>query len=267
MSISDANRCSIAGKSRSRGNGRNIAITGKGGTGKTVLATLMIKLLAERGNLRILAVDADSAKSLPYTLGMMVAKTVGGIRQDIIENPGEKRRIADTHIGTVIKNIVETGKGFDLLVMGRPEAPGCFCTVNDLLRYGIETLSQDYDITIIDAEAGPEQVNRRVIQSIDTLLIVADTSNRSLQTASDIMKIAQGHGNVEVGRTGLIINKFKGNSGRVEEVSHQMGLEILGYIPEDENVTHYDSLGRPLLELPADSPSLVAIPQILRQIC
>jgi CO dehydrogenase maturation factor len=72
--------------------------------------------------------------------------------------------------------------------MGRPEAPGCFCTVNDLLKYGIETLSQDYGITIIDREAGPEQVNRRVIQSIDTLLIVTDTSNRSLKTASDIMK-------------------------------------------------------------------------------
>ena len=267
MSINDADLGSIAGKSPSRKNGRNIAITGKGGTGKTVLSTLMIKVLCERGNMRVLAVDADSATSLPYTLGMMAGKTVGGLRQDIIENPEEKRRIADEHIRTVIKNILAPGKGFDLLVMGRPEAPGCFCTVNDLLRYGIETLAQDYDITIIDGEAGPEQVSRRVIQSIDTLLIVADASNRSLQTARDIVKVAQRHGNIEVTRTGLIINKFKGDRGRAEEVTRQMGLEILGYIPEDENVAHYDSLGRPLLELPADSPSLVAIPQILRQIC
>jgi CO dehydrogenase maturation factor len=198
---------------------------------------------------------------------MMVGKTVGGIRQDIIENPEEKRRIADEHIRTVIRNILARGKGFDLLVMGRPEAPGCFCTLNDLLRYGIETLAQDYDISIIDGEAGPEQVNRRVIQSIDSLLVVADTSNRSLQTASDIIRVAQRHSNEEVGRIGLIINRFKGNRGRVEEVTQQMGLEVLGYIPEDENVTRYDSLGRPLLELPADSPSLIATRQILRQIC
>jgi len=267
MNISDANLCPIAGKSHPNKMRKTIAITGKGGTGKTVLSTLMIKLLAERGNLKILAVDADSAKSLPYTLGMMVGKTVGGIRQDIIENPEEKRRVADTHIGTVIREILEPGKGFDLLVMGRPEAPGCFCTVNDLLRYGIETLAQDYDITIIDGEAGPEQVNRRVIQSIDTLLVVADTSIRSLQTASDIMKVAQSHGIVKVNKTGLIVNKFKGNRDRVEEVIQQMDLKIWAYIPEDENITHYDSLGRPLLDLPEDSPSFLAIPQILRQIC
>ena len=266
MSSSGTHLRSNECKSHRQKNRRNIAITGKGGTGKTVLSTLMIKLLAERGNLRILAVDADSAKSLPYTLGMMVDKTVGGIRQDIIEDPEEKRRIADEPMRTVIRKILEPGKGFDLLVMGRPEAPGCFCPVNDLLRYGIETLVQDYDITIIDGEAGPEQVNRRVIQSIDTLLVVADTSNRSLYTASDIIKVAQSHGTVEVSKTGLIINRFKGNRDRVEEVTQQMGLEILGYIPEDENVSHYDSLGRPLVELPADSSSLMAIRQILRQV-
>ena len=247
-------------------NGRTIAVTGKGGTGKTMLATLMIKVLAERGNLKILAVDADSAMSLPFTLGMEVGKTVGEFRQEIIENPEAKRKIADEHIRTVMANILEHGKGFDLLVMGRPEAPGCFCTLNDLLRYGIEMLSQDYDITIIDGEAGPEQVNRRVMQSIDTLLVVADTSARSLQTATAIMKVAQSYGNIKVGKVGLIINRFKGKGHSAQEVIQQTGLEILGYIPEDNNVTHYDSIGKPLVELPSDSPSLVAIRQILRLI-
>jgi len=261
MKISGANHSSKAGGSSPR-DGRTIAVTGKGGTGKTMLATLMIKILAESGDLKVLAVDADSATSLPFTLGMKIGKTVSEIRQEIIEYPEVKRRLTDDHIGNVMANILEPGKGFDLLIMGRPEAPGCFCTVNDLLRYGIETLARDYDITIIDGEAGPEQVNRRVLKSIGTLLVVADTSARSLETASVIIKVAQSQGNEKVGRAGLILNRFQGK----RSAAKKMGLEILGYIPEDKNVNHYDAIGRPLLELPAESPGLKAVRQILEQI-
>lgn len=261
MKISGANHSSKAGGSSPR-DGRTIAVTGKGGTGKTMLATLMIKILAESGDLKVLAVDADSATSLPFTLGMKIGKTVSEIRQEIIEYPEVKRRLTDDHIGNVMANILEPGKGFDLLVMGRPEAPGCFCTVNDLLRYGIETLVRDYDIIIIDGEAGPEQVNRRVLKSIDTLLVVADTSARSLETANVIIKVAQTHGNVKVGRAGLILNRLRGKRSPAKK----MDLEILGYIPEDKNVNHYDAIGRPLLELPAESPGLKAVRQILKQI-
>lgn len=265
MKISEANHSSRICRSFTK-NGRSIAVTGKGGTGKTMLVTLMIKILAESGNLKILAVDADSATSLPYTLGMKIYKTVSEVRHEVIEYPEVKRRIADEHIRTVMANILEPGKGFDLLVMGRPEGPGCFCTVNDLLRYGIETLIRDYDITIIDGEAGPEQVNRRVLKSIDTLLVVADMSVRSLQTASAIIKVAQTHGNVKVGRAGIILNRFRGKRHSLKKITHQIGLEILGYIPEDENINHYDAIGRPLLELPAESPSLMAVRQILEQV-
>lgn len=264
MSRSEADLTSKDSKASSWKNGRTIAVTGKGGTGKTMLVTLMIKILTERGDIKILAVDADSAMSLPYTLGMKIGKTLGQLRREIIEDPEVKRRIADEHIREVMAGIVEPGKGFDLLVMGRPEAPGCFCAINDLLRYGIETLSQNYDITIIDGEAGPEQVNRRVIKSIDTLLVVADTSNRSLRTAKDIIMIARTHGNTGVGKTGLIINRFKGKMDAFKDVAQQMDLEVLGYIPEDENVNHYDSIGRPLPEIPDDSPGLTAIREIMR---
>ena len=245
---------------------KTIAVTGKGGTGKTVLSTLMIKTLIDRHALTILAVDADSAKSLPYTLGMTVNKTVGDFRREIIENPEEKRRIADLHMGTVIGEMVTPGKGFDLLVMGRPEAPGCFCTVNDLLRYGIETLAREYDVTIIDGEAGPEQVNRRVMQCLDALLVVADTSFRSLETARDIIAVAQSREVVKIGRTGLVINKFRERDDRVEDTLNDMGLNVWAYIPYDENISLYDSLNRPLLDLPEDSPCLSSFPKILKHI-
>jgi CO dehydrogenase maturation factor len=249
-----------------RKTGKTIAVSGKGGTGKTVLSTLMIKCLADRKNISILAVDADSAKSLPYTLGVPVEKTVSDYRQEIINNPGEKRRIADLHMGSVIREMVVTKPGFDLLVMGRPEAPGCFCVVNDLLRYGIETLSSDYDVTIIDGEAGPEQINRRVIQNLDALVVMADTSFRSLRTATEIMEVAQKQGVVNVGRTGLVINKRMGADKRVDEIRKKMDLNVWGYLPDDENVSSYDSLNKPLLDIPADAPILVPVRKILENI-
>lgn len=245
--------------------GKSIAITGKGGTGKTMLATLMIKILAETGHYSILAVDADSAMSLPYTLDMKIGRTVGDFRQEVIENPQVKRKLDNGHIRTAIADIVEHGNGFDLLVMGRPEAPGCYCTVNDLLRYGISTLSDGYDFTIIDGEAGPEQVNRRVMQHIDALFVVADSSLRSLQTAETIMHVAQHQGITASGIAGLIINRYKSETGAPHKCTSPSGFDILGYIPEDDNVRHYDSIGKSLLELPSNSPSLTSVGEILKR--
>jgi len=154
--------------------GRKIAITGKGGSGKTMLTAIMTRILAGSGNLKILAIDADSAVNLPYALGVKVGETVAEIRRQIIEEPGVKAEMQNKHISNVMAEALESGKGFDLLVMGRPEGPGCYCGINDLLRYGIDRLSREYDITLIDCEAGPEQVNRRVVQGVDVLVIVTD---------------------------------------------------------------------------------------------
>jgi len=245
---------------------KTIAVTGKGGTGKTALATLLIKSLIEAKVPGILAVDADSAKSLPYTLGMAVDKTVGDFREELISNPAEKQRISQLHMGTVIGEMLMHGRGFDLLVMGRPEAPGCFCTVNELLRYGIEALSRNYDVTIIDGEAGPEQINRRVMQHLDALLVVADTSIRSLETARDIMKLARGQGIVRDDCIGLVVNRCKGGSEKLRESMKRLDVDVWGYIPDDEYISRYDSLNRPLLDLPGAAPSLPAISEIMKHI-
>lgn len=244
---------------------RSIAITGKGGTGKTMLATLMIRQLAADGK-KVLAIDADSAMSLPYTLGIQVTQTVSELRKDIIGLDQLKRQINKNPLKSVMSGILSHGPGFDLLTMGRPEEPGCFCTVNELLRYGIDTLVQDYDVAIVDGEAGPEQLNRRVLQSIDTLLVVADMSARSLETAGGILRVARGQEDgIRVRQAGLVLNRVRNDQPAPARLE-QTGLEVWGSIPEDATVNAYDRAGKSLLDLPPDSACPTAVRQILARL-
>lgn len=245
---------------------RSIAITGKGGTGKTVVATLLIKLLAERYRDKVLAIDADSAMSLPYTLGINVERTVSEIRKDLIGSQQVKKELYENPTKRIMQNILSHGDGFDLLTMGRPEEPGCFCAVNELLRYGIDTLIDDYDITIIDGEAGPEQLNRRVLRSIDILLVVSDMSARSLETAAGIIKVAQGtDSEIRVKKAGLILNRVR-DDRPAQEMIDKIGLDVYGCLPEDKTVNEYDRIGKSLMSLPADSPCEAAVRKMLQSI-
>lgn len=242
---------------------RVIAITGKGGTGKTALAAIMVKILSRDARIKLLAIDADSSISLSTTLGMPVVRTVNDIRQEIIQDPQARSKLAQTNIRTLIRSIVKQQKGIHQLVMGRPEGPGCFCAVNDLLKYGIQTLSRDFTVTIVDGEAGPEQINRRVLENADTLIIVADTSIRSLHTASQIREIAEAGKAVKFANIGLVINRMKEERKTIVQHAQQMHQRILGYVPEDENITKYDLIGEPLLKLLNSSPSVIAVEKIL----
>jgi CO dehydrogenase maturation factor len=147
-----------------------IAVAGKGGTGKTMLSALMIRILGSEQGAKILAIDADSSVSLSYALGMDKIETLSDVRAKLIEDPFMRKQVMERHIRDVIGNILKHSNGFDLLVMGRPEGPGCYCGINDLLRYGIESLSKEYDFVIVDGEAGPEQINRRVLRRINILI-------------------------------------------------------------------------------------------------
>lgn len=246
--------------------GKTIAVTGKGGCGKTVLVTFIVKLLSQDKHLKILAIDADSSISLSYTLGLKPEKTIGEIRWQLIENPKGRAEIENIPIWKVIGKAIIEGSGFHLLTMGRPEGPGCYCSVNDLLRYGIEKISQEFDLTIIDCEAGPEQVSRRVTQGVDVLIIVSDATVRGIQSASLIKKVTQMDGLMKPTQIGLVMNRWRGENAYLNEEAQQSGLEILGFIPEDENITKYDRVGKPLIELPNTSPSIIAVHEILRKI-
>ncbi|MBP8639439.1 MAG: AAA family ATPase [Oscillospiraceae bacterium] len=245
---------------------KSIAVTGKGGTGKTVVSTLLIRLLADRFPGRVLAIDADSAMSLCYTTGLKVDKTVSNLRAELVGMRQARDQLNNGPTKDLMRSILAHGKGFDLLTMGRPEEPGCFCACNELLRFGIDTLAGDYDYVVIDGEAGPEQLNRRVVKSVDCLLVMADMSARSLQTAAGIISVANaGENNIDVKMTGLVLNRVRNDQPK-EELLKKVGLEVFGELPEDADVNKYDRENTSLFELPLDSACPQAVIAILKKI-
>ena len=241
--------------------GISIAVTGKGGTGKTVLATIMIRILAQECGMRVLAIDADSASSLPYTLGVKVEKTISQLRKDSSGYNSVEKKIDRRPVEEMIRPLVVHGKGFDLLAMGRPEEPGCFCAVNSLLRYGIDNLVDDYDVVIIDGEAGPEQLNRRVMSKLDYLFTIADMSYRSFQTAKGIQEIARkSEGEIRVEHAAIVLNRVRDKS---ECIDYLDDIEVIGYLPEDATLNKFDRDGISLLELPMDAPIVNAVREVL----
>jgi CO dehydrogenase maturation factor len=188
------------------------------------------------------------------------------LRQQIIEDPEARAEIKDKNIRIVMEESLETGDGFHMLVMGRPEGPGCYCSVNDLLKYGIEGLSQQYDVTLIDCEAGPEQVNRRVVKSVDVLIVVTDTSIRGVRVADSILRVIQRDESIRPAVMGLVINRFKGDDELIVASVKKWGLDIFGRIPEDQNITDYDASGKPIFNLPDNAPSVVAVAEMLTKL-
>ncbi len=244
--------------------GKLIAICGKGGTGKTALAAMMAKVILDSGQRRkLLLIDADPATGLAIALGVKIKRTVGQIREKIIRtakagDKGEKNRIADSLDYMVFEALNEVN-GFTLLAMGRTETLGCFCPVNELLRDILGKLSRSFDIIIIDCEAGLEQINRQVVHAVHTLIVVSDPSMRGLQTVSLIKNMVETDKVIRCEKMGLVFNRLQGEENQMK---HFSGMEILGYVPQDENIIYHDSSGKPLLTLPDSSPALIEVRKI-----
>lgn len=246
-----------------------IAVSGKGGTGKTLVSSLLIKALSDTKN-DILAIDADPDSNLPEALGVDVHKTVGDVREELKEDTAKGRIPTgmnkwDILDYKIMESIIET-PNFDLLVMGRPEGSGCYCAVNNMLRRIIENLSSNYDVIIIDTEAGLEHLSRRTTQNVDVMLVVTDKSKRGILTAQRIGQLAE-ELEIKFQELYLVLNRV--NTENEEEVlkkAKETGLEMVGVIYEDDEVTQYDIEGRPLVELPDESNTVKTVSGILSRI-
>jgi CO dehydrogenase maturation factor len=247
-----------------------IAIAGKGGTGKTTIAGLLIKQLRERGRGPILAIDADPASNLNAVLGLPLDRTVGDIREDtsdkaragLLEAGIAKHDLLDYEINA---SIVE-GDGVDLLAMGRPEGPGCYCAANTMLRTIVDRISASYDIVVIDNEAGLEHLSRRTTRDVDVLLVISDPSVRGLTTAGRIVDLVA-ELKTQVGVHYLIINRVVGRvAPRLMEVVRQRGLNLVATIPGDETIAELDAEGRPVIEAPEDNKATELLRPVVDEI-
>jgi CO dehydrogenase maturation factor len=244
-----------------------IAITGKGGTGKTAVAAMLIRSLVDR-DMTILAVDADPDTNLPEVLGDTVEETVGDQREfmlkerDNLPPDTDKQRILESRIYSILAE----RHGYDLLVMGRPDGPGCYCFTNNLLRGIMDRIVNNYDLTIIDTAAGLEHLSRRIIHDVDTLIIVTDGSKRGLQTAHRIRELA-GELELNIKHMYVILNKVTPqNKERLIKSAQDLELDLAGMIPYDETISRFDLEGRPLIELPGNSPAQLEIENVIMKL-
>jgi CO dehydrogenase maturation factor len=240
-----------------------IAFTGKGGVGKTTIAALSLQWLVAHGRTPALAIDADSNANLHELLGITVHATVGGIREEarsIVK--GDPALSKQEHLAMQIQKALVEEKGFDFLVMGRPEGPGCYCYANNVLRDCIERLSASYRSIIIDCEAGMEHISRRTLLSLDWLITVSDQSLRGLRTAVRIGELVD-EMKTRVRKRALIINRARGSGSEISP--EQAGVISSGefdrvmMIPDDSAVSAMDATGGKVRDIPAHSPIVKAI--------
>lgn len=231
-----------------------IALSGKGGVGKTSISAAIVKLLVEAyPDKKILAIDADPAVGLSTALGIDVKMTIDDIRKEIVESVEDgQTKTAIELLGDarykIFDALVETD-GFAFIAVGRPESAGCYCKINTYLKEVINILSAEFDYVIIDGEAGIEQINRRVMEKVTHLFLITDASKKGTQVISTIKSVADEL--VMYQKIGAIVNRIPDES--VIPYIDTNGIPVLSYIPVDSNLAIYDIEGKDITKLPAKS--------------
>lgn len=245
---------------------RLLAICGKGGTGKTSVSALFIRALKRRGDRPILAVDADPNSNLAQALGWQEPKTLGQVREEFMGSdlnapPGMTKQDLFEY---KLNEILVEGEGLDLLVMGRPEGPGCYCFINNLLREQIERLGRNYRYVVVDNEAGLEHLSRRTTTRVDILVLVSDASVKGVRALARVRDLA-GEMGIEVGRFVVIVNRVPetGLPAQVAAELERLDLAPDGLLPEDPAVLQADLDGSSLLSLDADAPAALAVDRLV----
>jgi CO dehydrogenase maturation factor len=234
-----------------------IALSGKGGTGKTTISSLLIRSFIDLGETPVLAVDADPNANLHEALGVRVHETLGSMREEAFTRhipPGMNRH---DYVRFRFRQALVEAEGFDLVAMGRPEGNGCYCFANDLLSECMVQLERDYRFVVIDTEAGMEHISRGTIGKPDMLLIVSDPGARGLRTIVRIREIATQLG-LKPEQIHVVFNRYKSGTAPVD-----IGNEIpIAIVPEDPAVEMADLAAIPVSQIPADSPARVIVREL-----
>jgi len=245
-----------------------IAIAGKGGSGKTTIAALLIKLLSQKG--AVLAIDADPATNLNLALGLPLNDTVGKVREEMAAKvrartmePGLAKQ---DYLDIKISEALVESPQIDLLAMGRPEGPGCYCAANNMIRTCIDRLGKNYDYVVIDCEAGMEHISRQTTRDIDIMLLVSDLTVRGILTAANMQALIKDL-RTYVGKIYLIVNRGASPlPPKIAQTIEDFSLKIIGIIAEDSKIKELEAKGTPLIELPPDSPLQKGVLEIARKL-
>ncbi|KXG75063.1 Septum site-determining protein MinD [Fervidicola ferrireducens] len=247
-----------------------IGFAGKGGTGKTTLAGFTVAYLVEKKLGTVLAVDADPNSNLNSVLGVEVESTLGDIKEEVKNNqegifPGGMTRAE--YMNFRLQQAIVEAKGYDLLVMGRPEGKGCYCFANGVLREATDRLSNSYDFIVIDNEAGLEHLSRGTTRKVDLMFAVSECSKRGVEAAYRIKGLIE-ELKLDVGELFLIINRVpeKGFTEEILDAVKRYNLSLAGTVPLDEEIFDFDNRGIPLVKISRENKALSAYREILDNI-
>ncbi|TBV82833.1 MAG: carbon monoxide dehydrogenase [Desulfobulbaceae bacterium] len=246
-----------------------IAMAGKGGVGKTTVTALLINYLLTTKQTPVLAVDADANANLNELLGLKVDLTIGRIRKEMkAELPPYITR--DQYMEMKVHQALVEESGFDLLTMGQPDGPGCYCSANQFLAMTMDHLADNYQYLLVDNEAGMEHLSRMNLREIDLLLVVSDPSARGIMTAERIAALTEPLG-VRADKKYLLVNRAPANlepvlKAKIEQATNRSGLALGGFLPQSATLAAHELAGHSYLALDRSEPALQAAHEIFARI-
>ncbi|KPA18281.1 carbon monoxide dehydrogenase, partial [Candidatus Magnetomorum sp. HK-1] len=231
----------------------SIALAGKGGTGKTTLAGMLVKYLIQKEKTPVLAVDADSNANLNDVLGVEINGTLGEARESMKKGNVPSGMTKDVFMSMKMQESVVETKDFDLIVMGRPEGAGCYCAANTLLTNFLDRLTDNYPYMVMDNEAGMEHISRLTTRNVDVMMLVSDGSVRGVTAAVRINELAKSL-HIGMGKSFIVINQTKKEpSDKIIRIIQDAEIDYAGYLPADDTVYDFDMDGKATIELPLDN--------------
>ncbi len=246
-----------------------IAISGKGGVGKTTISSLIISRLIAKNKVPVLAIDADPNSCLDAALGVVVEKTVGRAREEVREEVQNglsgisKQEVLQMKIA---ESLVEA-KDFDLISMGRPEGAGCYCYANNVLKSVIAELASNYPYVVLDNEAGLENLSRRIVQKVGMLVLVSDPSNSGMQTLKRLYDLAK-EMNIQYDKLLIVVNRLRSQSlpaSTEEIVAYTKASAVIG-LPDDLEVAGFAQDNTSIFLLGKDNKVIQKIDDIVNMI-
>lgn len=250
---------------------KTISIAGKGGVGKSTFCALMIKSIIQSRDEALLAVDADSNATLGQMLGVQVGQTIGDLREELLKDaeniPAGMSKFE--YVQYQLQLAITEGDTFDLITMGRPEGPGCYCYINNILRTYLDAAAGKYPFVVIDNEAGMEHLSRRTTQAMDRFFVISDFTPIGLETAERIRELGREMG-IEIKEVYLVINRMPKDispetNPKLQELAAGGKYKDIFYLPLDENLMKHTLEGKSLLDIPDDSTVFQAMVEVCKK--